>query len=149
MCFVNRFGFIPLVIFVMSQCTFNAAWEEIDKLKGKVDKDEAKSQLLNAVNMKSSTCNSYFQPDFNLAYTKTLTGNACYSVGNEFNEKKEMRTCESAYKFVDKKNLDNCIEEVYILPCDAFRNGVYASMKIPVFPTCVSAFHTDPSLNYL
>lgn len=86
-----------------------------------------------AILVKYAVCNGkfFFYP------FSTSTDEECstYSLGIP-------RTCKSRFRYVDKKNLEGCVNSIYITPCIDYNPKTYSSgweNMLPMFG-CTSVF---------
>ncbi|MCB1194141.1 MAG: hypothetical protein H7A23_11115 [Leptospiraceae bacterium] len=108
-------------------------WEGVDSFdSSKVTRSEAKQIVEDAILIKFAVCNGRF---FFLPFDDS-SDTACESDSLGI-----PRTCRSRFRYIDKKNLDGCVNSIYITPCRSYDSDTYSvwNEMLPMFG-CTSIF---------
>ncbi|TGK55382.1 hypothetical protein EHQ16_08460 [Leptospira kanakyensis] len=109
----------------------------------KVSRDVAVRQFYGALLVKRSLCPQSIDTTLTSAgYYTTNIGSGCSGSSTTDESKYTLRSCKSVYKYVHKKDLTVCLNEVLFFPCESVANA--SRVLRPNFPVCRGLFGPGP-----
>ncbi|MDF3818924.1 hypothetical protein P3G55_03375 [Leptospira sp. 96542] len=107
----------------------------------KVTRNEAFRKFTAAVVLKKAICPEASESLLVLAgYNTTEQALSCKSTAMTKKTQKALQSCDSFYGYVEKRNLDVCIREVLLIPCEPLIEGRGNTNFQLNFPVCRGLF---------
>ncbi|TGL53169.1 hypothetical protein EHQ61_04715 [Leptospira wolffii] len=135
--------FITILFLFYVNCIFDPVWKARDELSNnKIPRSHALSEYHNAVLVKAVSCGPQYRNDVLLKGQTTLLRDECQSddlYSSNYNEIRELGSCDNRYAYVDSDSLKTCLAEVMLSSCA--EAGVTNVFIFPNFPSCSSLFN--------
>lgn len=119
---------IAIIAIFYSNCILDPFYTAKDKnSKSEMTRAEAKDQILIAATLKISLCGENS--------TKAILGKIISTMGDDkcrenislpfINKSKNLRSCDNEYNYVSKGNVETCINEIILSPCESTTSENY------------------------
>ncbi|PKA02636.1 hypothetical protein [Leptospira ellisii] len=145
-----RINIIIHSILVLSlSCILDPFHTAIDKEdSNKVTKAEAKDKIITAAAIKISLCGQVSEKGILSRVFLSISGSRCddnpYSIIS--NKSKNLQSCENQYNFVSKSNLDSCVNEILLSPCET-TSDVNIVFSVG-YHACSSMLNTEGKISF-
>ncbi len=130
-------------------CIIDPLWKARDELTSyKIPRSRALSEYQNAVLVKAISCGPKYRNDILLKGQTTLLRDECQSddlYSSNYNEFRELRSCDNRYAYLDSDSLKTCLAEVMLSSCA--EAGVTNVFIFPSFPSCSSLFNMTSDIS--
>lgn len=134
---------------LLSNCFLDPIWKARDELNpDKIPRSHALAEYQNAVLLKALSCGPQYRNDVLLKGQTTLLRDECKSDSlypSNYNEFRELRSCENRYTYVESDSLKTCLAEVMLSSCT--EAGVTNVFIFPSFPSCSSSFNMTSDIS--
>ena len=113
--------FITILFLFYVNCILDPVWKARDELSNnKIPRSHALSEYNNTVLIKALSCGPQYRNDVLLKGQTTLLRDECQSdnlYSSNYNELRELRSCDNRYAYVDSDSLKTCLTEVMLSSC--------------------------------
>ncbi|MCG6162039.1 MULTISPECIES: hypothetical protein [Leptospira] len=99
---------------------FYSAKDRIDP--SQVSREEAEEKIIATAALKTITCGEVSQKGILSRVFLSIGDNLCYEEKSSFgiDNSKNLQSCKNQYSYVSKDNLESCVSEILLSPCESY-----------------------------
>ncbi|WP_241548152.1 hypothetical protein [Leptospira yasudae] len=140
---------LPLILSVLfySNCILDPFYSAKDRNDpSKVSRQEAEEKIFATAALKAAICGEVSQKGILARVFMTVSDNICYGYKPPFDtdNSKNLRSCKNEYSYVSKDNLESCISEIILSPCET-TSDINIALSIG-YQACTSMLNTKGQL---